>query len=69
MAMSDYVPDNLDLYEQHEREIAKEERHLPICCLCGEHIWQDDAVYINGEYYCDRCLEDNRVYIEDEEDE
>lgn len=64
--MSDYLPDNYDLYEAHEREIARQERHLPICCLCEEPIWQDSAVYLNGEWYCDCCLDDARVYIEED---
>ena len=66
--MTNYVPDNYDAYEAYEREITRQERHLPICCMCEEHIWQEDAVYIDGKWYCDQCLDDNRVYI-DEEDE
>lgn len=62
--MSDYTPDNYDAFERREREIASEEQHLPVCCLCGEHIWQDTAVRIGNDWYCDECLDDAREGID-----
>lgn len=37
--------------------------HLPICANCGEHIDQDDAVFIDGKWYCDNCLREMRQDI------
>ena len=64
--MTNYVPDNYDAYEAYEREIARQERHLPICCMCEEHIWQEDAVYINGEWYCPQCIKEAYSFVENE---
>lgn len=38
---------------------------LPVCSECGEHIQQEDAVCINGEWYCDECLRVMRVAVEE----
>lgn len=61
--------DNYTFYEMHEREIARQEKHLPKCCLCDEYIWQDAAVHIGGNWYCDECLEENREAVPDDEGE
>lgn len=37
----------------------------PICQCCGEHIQDESAVYLDGKWYCDKCLKDNRRYIDD----
>lgn len=39
---------------------------LPKCVCCGEHIQQDDAVCIDGKYYCDECLDNLREWIGDD---
>jgi formylmethanofuran dehydrogenase subunit E len=41
-------------------------QRLPKCTECGEPIQQEDAVCINGEYYCDHCLKDLRVSVGDD---
>lgn len=37
---------------------------LPVCEECGEPIQQEDAVCINGNWYCDECLYTMRRWIE-----
>lgn len=39
---------------------------LPICSECEEHIQQEDAVCIHGEWFCDDCLNDMRKDVHDE---
>lgn len=60
-----YTDDPLADFERHdtEREAALEE--LPECCDCGEKIQQDTAVYINGEWLCDSCLDSYRRDVGD----
>ena len=58
------MQDNYSLWEQHD---AAQEEWLvkrPLCICCGEHIQDDSAVQISGNYYCDRCIDDMRVYID-----
>lgn len=40
---------------------------MPECEMCGEHIQQDNAVCIDGKWYCDICLEESRenIYIDE----
>lgn len=56
--------DNYDLYRMYEAEQERKEKRLPVCCLCDNHIYQDSAVYMYGEWYCDDCLRENRKEIE-----
>ena len=39
-------------------------KQLPCCKECGEHIQQEDAVFLNGKWYCDDCLHEARRTIE-----
>lgn len=38
-------------------------KDLPVCAECGEPIQQDDAVFLNGEWYCDSCVRHSRRNI------
>lgn len=62
--MYEIAPDRLDFEERDMRQEQWLERR-PVCICCGEHIQDDSAVQIRGDFYCDRCLDDMRVYIED----
>ena len=59
------LPDSVDLFNKHDAEQEEWLGKRPICICCGEHIQEDMAVQIRGDYYCDRCLDDMRVYIEE----
>ena len=49
--------DNYDLFVAHDREQTEWLESQPTCCECGEHI-QDDFLYdIEGDLYCEECLE------------
>ena len=43
--------------EAYQREQGKEISKLPVCTECDEHIQQEEAVNIYGEWYCDDCIE------------
>ena len=59
--------DNPDLdaqnyFEEQERKLEA----LPKCFCCEEAIQQEAAVQIDGNLYCDECLENMRYPIERE---
>ena len=53
-----YVPDNYDLFLQHQAEQDRQLERLPVCVCCDEPI-QDECCYeINDELYCEECMKD-----------
>lgn len=61
----EYVPDNYDRWQEHDNEQEAWLQRRPVCVCCGEHIQEESAVQIQGDFYCDNCLDGMRVYIED----
>ena len=60
------IPDNYDLWEQHEARQARELERLPICADCGEPIQDDHFYLINDDAICPNCLESGyRKEVED----
>ncbi len=59
------MPNNYSQWERHEAEQEARLRKRPVCSCCGEPIQEDSVVQIRRDYYCDDCLDDMRVYIED----
>lgn len=59
-------PDNYSEWEHHERRQEAWLAKRPVCCYCEEPI-QDDFFYeINGDYYCEDCLDMHfRKFTED----
>ena len=57
-----YVPDNYDLFEQHERDIAQRLKKLPTCCKCGEPITSEYAYDVDG-LWCEDCFDEYRKEI------
>ena len=45
----------------YDRQQEEELRKLPVCSCCHEPIQQPDAFCVNGEYWCDDCMDDMRV--------
>lgn len=50
--------------ERHEAEQERWLQTLPVCDCCGEHIQQDDALYLDDKWYCDECLDKRRRWID-----
>lgn len=53
------IPDNYDLWKQHDREQHKLLQQLPRCSECDEPIQEEYCFEFNGEYICESCLKDN----------
>lgn len=60
------MKDSYDLFVENEARLEKMLARLPKCCLCKDHIQQEDVVKIGHAYYCDGCLNDSRVSIEED---
>lgn len=58
-----YIKDNYDLFEEKELKDQKWLDKLPKCSCCGEPVQQEDAVCIDGDWYCDDCLNGYRKVI------
>lgn len=56
-------PDNYDLWRQRDANQQRQLDRLPKCTECGEPIQQTDALFIDGGYICDDCLDDMRREI------
>ena len=63
------LPDNLDLYDAHERRQAEELKKRPKCCECDEPIQDEHCYVIHGELYCEKCMASFCEYTEDFMDE
>ena len=62
-----YTDDPIRDFDRWDREQAQRLAKLPKCSICGEPIDQDRALELDGEFICDSCIEDNKVYIESED--
>lgn len=49
--------------ERYMQECEESLNHLPTCENCGESIQQEDAVHIDGYWYCDDCLKSFRKEV------
>ena len=63
--MMDITDNPLHDFAMHDMEQEEKLEHLPKCEECGEPIQQDYAVYVGGCWYCDECLENNKLRIGD----
>lgn len=52
-----YVPDNYDMFEQHEAEQARQLKRLPLCDYCHEHITDTHYYEFDGKKVCPDCME------------
>lgn len=53
-------------FNSWDREQDRRLESKPTCAKCKGHIQQKDAIYIDGRYYCDDCLECMREGIGDD---
>ena len=52
----DPVRDFLNHDEEQNRWLEK----MPVCADCREHIQDETAFYINGEWICENCMDSYR---------
>ena len=50
------APDNYSQWESHEQQQEAWLQKRPVCADCDEHIQDESAFYINGEWVCERCI-------------
>lgn len=41
------------------------EQSRPECACCGEHITDESAYFVGGQYYCEECMDSFKVYFDD----
>ena len=56
--MSNYVPDNYDLFRMHEAEQERQLAKLPRCCSCDSPITDEYGYKIEGDLLCWNCAEE-----------
>jgi formylmethanofuran dehydrogenase subunit E len=60
------IPDNYDMWAEHDAEQERELAKLPVCYECGEPIQAEECYEINDELICPECLDRNhKKYTED----
>ena len=52
-----YTDDPLADFERYDEEQNKWLERLPVCVDCNNHIQDETAYYINGEWICEDCME------------
>lgn len=57
--------DALDEFERYDREQTEQLKRLPKCSCCGDPIQGEMLYVINGELYCEDCIDDCRKYVDD----
>lgn len=58
--------DNYDLYRCKESGDYAWLIKRPECCMCGEHIQEEEALYLDGEWICEQCIKDNMREVEND---
>lgn len=59
------IPDNYDMWLQHETAQEKAIAKCPVCSECDNHIQDEQAYYINGEWICEKCMDTYKRYVAD----
>lgn len=52
-------------YLHHEMEQEQKLARLPVCAVCGNHIQDEYALFLWGEWICQKCVEENQAYVDD----
>lgn len=57
------MKDMVDFFNDYDREQNKKLAKLPVCADCGEHILDESAFYIDGEWICEDCMDSYRMDV------
>ena len=49
----------------HDMAVEEWLSRRPRCGVCGEHIQDDRALFMDGVYICQACIENMTVYLEE----
>ena len=58
-----YSDDPLADFDRYDEEQNKWLERRPVCVDCGEHIQDETAYYINGEWICEDCMDSYRKEV------
>jgi hypothetical protein len=53
---------NIDFLE-HDREAERWLESRPVCSICGNHIQEEYALYLD-DWICPDCVKENTKYVE-----
>ena len=59
------IPDSYDMWEAHDIAMERRRARRPVCEECGEHIQEETAFLIRGEWFCEKCMDNFRELVED----
>lgn len=62
-----YSDDPAGDFLRHDRRMAERLERRPVCCRCGDHIQSEEAYEIEGRLYCPECIDDMKVFVEEDE--
>lgn len=60
-----YSDDPLIDFSRHDRAQAQALAKRPVCSECDNHIHDETAYYINGEWICEDCMKTYRKFVDD----
>lgn len=61
--------DPLEDFNRYDMEKERRLARRPVCSCCGHRIQDETAIYKDGEWTCEKCVDENRVIVEDYLDE
>ena len=61
-----WTDDPLLDFARHDAEQNRLLEQLPVCADCDEHIQDETAYYINGEWICENCMDSYRRGVQPE---
>ena len=59
------IPDNYDIWRAHDIEMERRRARRPVCECCGKHIQSETAYLIQGDWYCEDCMDNYKELVED----
>lgn len=59
-----YLPDAYDMWEAHDAQQEQALSERPVCADCDEHIQEEEAYYINGEWICESCMDSYKRMVD-----
>lgn len=51
-----WTDDPIADFERYDADLNKQLEQRPVCADCDQHIQDDRAYYINGEWICKDCM-------------
>ena len=61
-----YTDDAERDFDRWDLELERRRARRPLCSHCGERIQDEEAYLINGEFYCEKCMEQEyKVWVDD----